>query len=237
MLADFPLLSLVIWAPILGGVLVLFASKEEQAGMAKIIALAAAVITFLFTIPLYTSFDLATHQMQFVENTPWIPAFNINYHLGIDGISMPLILLTSFTTILVVIAGWDNVKHKTAQYMAAFLIMDGLMIGVFAALDSIVLRLLGSDVNTDVPDYRHLGWRTACLRHHQILLVHLLRLSVHAGGTDLHVHTIRHFRHSGFSWHQTGDDRANTHFPRLPAGFCGQGSHVASTHMVTGCPR
>ncbi len=138
MLADLPFLSLVIWTPILGGVLVLFASKEEQAGMAKIIALAAAVITFLLTIPLYTSFDLATHQMQFVENTPWIPAFNINYHLGVDGISMPLILLTAFTTILVVIAGWDNIKQKTAQYMAAFLIMNGLMIGVFAALDSIL---------------------------------------------------------------------------------------------------
>ncbi|VAX04008.1 NADH-ubiquinone oxidoreductase chain M [hydrothermal vent metagenome] len=138
MLADLPLLSLVIWTPILGGVLVLFASKEEQAGMAKIIALTAAVITFLLTIPLYTSFDLATYQMQFVENTPWIPAFNINYHLGVDGISMPLILLTAFTTILVVIAGWDNIKHKTAQYMAAFLIMNGLMIGVFAALDSIL---------------------------------------------------------------------------------------------------
>ncbi len=138
MLADLPLLSLVIWTPILGGVLVLFASKEEQAGMAKIIALVAAVITFLLTIPLYTSFDLATYQMQFVENTPWIPAFNINYHLGVDGISMPLILLTAFTTILVVIAGWDNIKQKTAQYMAAFLIMNGLMIGVFAALDSIL---------------------------------------------------------------------------------------------------
>ncbi len=138
MLADLPLLSLVIWTPILGGVLVLFASKEEQAGMAKIIALAVAVITFLLTIPLYTSFDLATYQMQFVENTPWIPAFNINYHLGVDGISMPLILLTAFTTILVVIAGWDNIKQKTAQYMAAFLIMNGLMIGVFAALDSIL---------------------------------------------------------------------------------------------------
>jgi len=138
MLADLPLLSFVIWAPILGGVLVLFASKEEQAPIAKIIALAASVITFLLTIPLYTGFDLNTHQMQFVENMPWISAFNINYHLGIDGISMPLILLTAFTTILVVIAGWDNIKHKTAQYMAAFLIMDGLMIGVFAALDSIL---------------------------------------------------------------------------------------------------
>lgn len=138
MLADLPLLSLVIWAPILGGVLVLFASKEEQATTAKVIALIASVITFLLTIPLYTEFDVSTYQMQFAEKLSWIPLFNINYHLGIDGISMPLILLTSFTTVLVIIAGWEVIKVKAAQYMAAFLIMDGLMIGVFAALDSVL---------------------------------------------------------------------------------------------------
>ena len=138
MSADLPLLSLVIWAPIIGGVLVLLASKPEQAQLAKMIALTASVITFLLTIPLYTGFDLSTYQMQFVENSTWIPTFNINYHLGVDGISMPLILLTAFTTVLVVIAGWEVIKYKTAQYMAAFLIMDGLMIGVFAALDSVL---------------------------------------------------------------------------------------------------
>lgn len=138
MLADLPLLSLVIWAPIIGGVLVLFASKEEQVTTAKFLALAFAVLTFLLTIPLYTGFDVSTYQMQFAEKLSWIPLFNINYHLGVDGISMPLILLTSFTTVLVVIAGWEVIKVKTAQYMAAFLIMDGLMIGVFSALDSVL---------------------------------------------------------------------------------------------------
>jgi NADH-quinone oxidoreductase subunit M len=138
MFADLPLLSLVIWAPIIGGVLVLFAHKEEQTKIAKMLALVASVLTFLLSVPLYTSFDITTYQMQFAEKVSWIPLFNINYHLGIDGISMPLILLTSFTTVLVVIAGWEVIKVKTAQYMAAFLIMDGLMIGVFAALDSIL---------------------------------------------------------------------------------------------------
>ena len=138
MLADLPLLSLVIWAPIIGGVLVLFASREGQAPLARFIALAASIITFLLTIPLYSGFDVTTHQMQFVEQASWIAAFNVNYHLGIDGISMPLILLTSFTTVLVIIAGWEVIKYKVAQYMAAFLIMNGLMIGVFAALDSIL---------------------------------------------------------------------------------------------------
>ena len=138
MTADTPFLSLAIWAPILGGLLTLVASKDEQAGSARLIALITSVITLLLTIPLYTGFDVSTHEMQFVEKSAWIPAFNIHYHLGVDGISMPLILLTAFTTVLVVIAGWEVIQYKVAQYMAAFLIMDGLMIGVFAALDSIL---------------------------------------------------------------------------------------------------
>ncbi|MCF6210478.1 MAG: NADH-quinone oxidoreductase subunit M [Gammaproteobacteria bacterium] len=142
MLADLPLLSLVIWTPIIGGLLVLFFSKDEQAPLARIIALAVSVLTFLLTIPLWIGFDNSTYQMQFVEYASWIPAFNINYHLGIDGISMPLILLTAFSTVLVVIAGWEVIKYRPAQYMAAFLIMNGLMIGVFCALDSILFYVL-----------------------------------------------------------------------------------------------
>jgi NADH-quinone oxidoreductase subunit M len=138
MLADLPLLSIVIWTPILGGVLVLLANKNNQAPIARTIALVASILTFIVSIPLYTGFDTSTYQMQFVEKAAWIPAFNINYYLGIDGISMPLILLTSFSTVLVVIAGWEVIKYRTAQYMAAFLIMNGLMIGVFSALDSIL---------------------------------------------------------------------------------------------------
>lgn len=140
--ADFPLLSIVIWVPIIGGLLTLFASKEEHSGLARIFALIVSVITLLLTIPLYTGFDVSTYQMQFVEKTPWISAFNVNYHLGIDGISMPLILLTAFTTVLVIIAGWEVIKYKVAQYMAAFLIMNGLMIGVFAAVDSMLFYVM-----------------------------------------------------------------------------------------------
>ena len=137
-MSDLPLLSLVIWTPIIGGVLVLFFSKDEQANSARWISLVFSVLTFVLAIPLYTMFDTTTHQMQFVEMTPWISTFDVNYHLGIDGISMPLILLTAFTTVIVVIAGWEVIEYKTAQYMAAFLIMNGLMIGVFSSLDAIV---------------------------------------------------------------------------------------------------
>lgn len=142
MFSGLPLLSLALWVPILGGVLVLAVSQERQAHLAKLIALIVSILTFIITIPLYTQFDASTFQMQFVEQHAWIPAFNINYHLGIDGISMPLILLTSFTTVLVVLAGWEVIKFKPAQYMAAFLIMEGLMNGVFAALDSMLFYVL-----------------------------------------------------------------------------------------------
>ncbi len=132
-----PLLSLVIWFPILGGVAVLFVG-DDNPGRAKALSLAVAILSFLASIPLYTLFDVSTAAMQFQESVPWIPALSVNYHLGVDGFSMPLILLTAFMTVLVVIAGWEVIQYRVAQYMAAFLIMEGLMIGVFAALDAIL---------------------------------------------------------------------------------------------------
>ncbi len=132
------LLSLVIWVPIVGGCLVLATGNDKYAPIARLLALVIAVLTFLLSIPLWTGFEIGTAEMQFVErsNEPWIDTFNIYYHLGIDGISMPLIMLTTFSTVIVVIAGWEVIKQRVAQYMAAFLIMEGLMIGVFASLDA-----------------------------------------------------------------------------------------------------
>jgi NADH-quinone oxidoreductase subunit M len=137
MLSELPLLSLVIWFPILGGIAVLFVG-DDNPGRAKALALTVAILSFLISIPLYTLFDASTAAMQFQEIIPWIPALSVNYHLGVDGFSMPLILLTAFMTVLVVIAGWEVIQYRLAQYMAAFLIMEGLMIGVFAALDALL---------------------------------------------------------------------------------------------------
>ncbi len=134
MLADWPLLSLVIWLPIVGGVCALMAGDV----MARRLALAFALLTFLLTLPLYTGFDTSTARMQFVENMAWLPSFGINYHLGIDGIALPLILLTSFVTVLVVIAGWGSIQSRVPQYMGAMLILEGIMIGVFCALDAVL---------------------------------------------------------------------------------------------------
>lgn len=136
MFSDFPLLSLVIWLPILGGLLVLAAGKNDV--LVRWLALLFSSLTFLASLPLYTGFDNGTYKMQFVEGASWVPTFNINYSLGIDGISMPLILLTTFTTVLVVIAGWEVIQRRVSQYMAAFLIMEGLMVGVFCALDAVL---------------------------------------------------------------------------------------------------
>jgi len=132
------LLSIATWLPIIGGVAVLATGGDRNANLARRLGLGFAVAAFLATIPLYTGFDARTHAMQFGEDYPWIDAFHIRYRLGIDGISLLLILLTSFSTVLVVISAWLVIQRKVAQYMAAFLIMEGLMIGVFSALDAIL---------------------------------------------------------------------------------------------------
>jgi NADH-quinone oxidoreductase subunit M len=134
---DYPLLSLLVWLPIAGGVALLAMDALGNPGC-RITALLVSLATFILSLSLYTHFDFSTAAMQFQENVPWIDAFSANYHLGVDGISMPLIILTTFTTVLVVLAGWQVIQNKTAQYMAAFLIMEGLMNGVFAALDGVL---------------------------------------------------------------------------------------------------
>ncbi|OYY91890.1 MAG: NADH-quinone oxidoreductase subunit M, partial [Methylophilales bacterium 16-45-7] len=132
------LLSFAIWLPMLAGVMVLLLGSDQAPNRTRWVALVGAVISFLVTIPLYTGFQLEIGTFQFQESMSWIPAFNIHYHLGVDGFSVPLILLTSFTTVLVVVAAWEVITKSIAQYMAAFLIMSGLMIGVFSALDGIL---------------------------------------------------------------------------------------------------
>ncbi len=136
-MSELPLLSIVIWLPILGGLVVLAASEWEHLNP-RPIALGFAMVTFLLSLLLYTGFDVTTAAMQFQERISWIETFNIWYHLGVDGISMPLIILTTFTTVLVVLSGWEVIRKKPAQYFASFLIMEGLMNGVFASLDAML---------------------------------------------------------------------------------------------------
>ena len=137
MFQSLPLLSLLIWAPILGGIFVLLVG-DRQRESSKLFALVVSSLVFLLSTLLYFRFDTTSVLMQFVEYSVWIDTFNINYHLGVDGISVPLILLTTFTTVLVVIACWVVIETRLSQYLAAFLILEGLMIGVFVSLDAIL---------------------------------------------------------------------------------------------------
>jgi NADH-quinone oxidoreductase subunit M len=132
-----PLLTLTIWLPIIGGLVVL-ASGDQEKTLSKWTALAFAVLTFVVSLGLWIGFDPTTAEMQFVERAPWIPTFNVEYFLGVDGLSMPLIVLTTFISIFVIIAGWEVIRYKPSQYMAAFLIMEGIMVGVFSALDAVL---------------------------------------------------------------------------------------------------
>jgi NADH-quinone oxidoreductase subunit M len=132
------LLSLAIWTPIAFGVILLAFGRDDQARAVRWIALVGALASFLVTLPLYGQFDTTTASMQFVEKTSWIERFNVNYHLGVDGISFWFVLLTAFINVIVVIAGWEVITRRVNQYMGAFLILSGLMIGVFCALDGLL---------------------------------------------------------------------------------------------------
>lgn len=131
-------LSLSIWVPIFAGIVVLLLGGDKKPNFTRWLALAGGLFAFVVTFPLYSQFNYADGGFQFQEMARWIPAFNVNYHLGVDGIAAPLILLTSFTTVIVIIAAWEVITKNIAQYMAAFLIMSGLMIGVFSALDGLL---------------------------------------------------------------------------------------------------
>ncbi|GAB3646347.1 NADH-quinone oxidoreductase subunit M [Ramlibacter alkalitolerans] len=132
------LLSLAIWTPIVFGAILLALGRDDQARMVRWIALIGSIVSFLVTLPLYSRFNTTTADMQFVEKAGWIDRFNVNYHLGVDGISLWFILLTAFITIVVVISAWEVITERVNQYMGAFLILSGFMIGVFCALDAVL---------------------------------------------------------------------------------------------------
>lgn len=136
--ANFPVLSFAIWLPIAFGIAVLALGSDKTPGVARWLALIGSVISFVVTLPLISGFDAGTAALQFVEVAPWIERFNIAYHVGVDGLSMWFVVLTAFITVIVVIAGWEVITERVSQYMAAFLILSGLMVGVFAAADGML---------------------------------------------------------------------------------------------------
>lgn len=193
----FPLLSILIWLPIVGAiVLLLFAHDEQHVKSARIFSLVLSIVVLLLCVPLYVGFDTSTPAMQFREHLSWIPAYHINYDLGVDGISMPLILLTCFTTFIVILASWQMIHTKVAQYMATFLIMQGMVIGVFAAMDSILFYFFWEGML--IPMYLSIGiWGSenrsyAAMKFFiytflgsALLLVAIIYLRMHTGSFDI----------------------------------------------------
>lgn len=155
MFGNLSLLSLLIWVPVLGGVLVLVAGSEKHAERARVVALVVSMICIVLCIPLYTQFDIYSVAWQFREHLTWIPTLKIHYDLGVDGISMPLIILTTYTTLLVILGSWTTIQYKVSQYLAAFLIMQGMIIGVFSSLDSILFYVFWEGML--IPMYLSIG--------------------------------------------------------------------------------
>ena len=160
MFAELPLLTMLIWLPFLGGVLVLLTGGDKNANAARVIAVTITVICLLLCIPLCLGFDASRYDMQFAEDNLWISAYQIHYALGIDGISLLMVVLTSFTGLLVVIAGCHFIKVRVAQYMAAFLILQGMIVGVFCAMDAILFYVFWEGML--IPMYLSIGmWGSA----------------------------------------------------------------------------
>ncbi len=150
-----PLLSLLIWFPIIGAVFVLLVGNDQAPRRARVLALVISIAELVISLSLYTHFDFQTYSMQFTEMAQWLPALGVHYHLGVDGISMPMIILSAFTTVVTLLATWNSIQKHTAQYLAAFLIMQGLLVGVFASLNAILFYIFWE--STLVPMYLIIG--------------------------------------------------------------------------------
>ena len=187
-------LSLSIWVPIAFGTVLLALGRDENANVTRWLALVGSVISFLITLPLIGSFDMTTAAMQFQENLPWIDRFNVRYHLGVDGISAWFVLLTAFITVIVVISAWEVIEKRVHQYMGAFLILSGLLIGVFSAVDGLLFYVFFEA--TLIPMYIIIGvWGGArrvyaafkfflyTLAGSLLMLVALIFLYVKSGGS------------------------------------------------------
>ena len=232
-------LSLAIWIPIGFGVAILAAGRDRNLDVIRAVALIGSVLGLLVTIPLYTGFDPSLASLQFVENVVWIERLNANYHLGVDGISVWFVLLTAFMTVIVVLAGWQVIETRVSQYYAAFLILSGLMVGVFAAADGLLFFVFFEA--TLVPMYVIIGvWGGANRLYAAIKFF----LYTFAGSLLMLVALVYLYYASDgsfgiFDWHQLriGHNGADAALYRVPCGVRRQGTDVAGAHVAARCAR
>jgi NADH:ubiquinone oxidoreductase subunit 4 (subunit M) len=230
------LLSILIWVPIVAGLVVL-ALGDRRIAAGRWLSLAASLATLILTVPLWTHFDTGTAMLQFVEKLPWIPRFQAYYALGIDGISLPLIVLTAFMTVPVVIAAWTVIESRPAQYYAAFLIMEGLMIGVFSASDALLFYFFWEAML--IPMFLIIGIWGGPRRVYATLKFFLYTFlgSVFMLDADLHVCEGGRLLHCPLPELAADPGGAALDICRLPAGVRGEGADVAGPYLVAGCAR
>ena len=236
----YPILSLAIWLPILVGLLVLAIGPDRNPAPVRWIALVGSVVSFLVTIPLITGFDSSTAELQFVEQANWIERFNITYHLGVDGISMWFVLLTAFITVIVVISAWEVITKRVNQYMGAFLILSGLMVGVFCAVDGMLFYVFFEA--TLIPMYIIIGVWGGPNRVYAAFKFFLYTLM---GSLLMLVALIYLYDESGGSFDIADlaaaaadrDDAADAAVLRVLPRLRGQGADVAGAHVVAGRAR
>jgi NADH-quinone oxidoreductase subunit M len=195
-----PWLSLAIWIPIAFGALILAAGRDRNAGVIRTVALVGSLLGLLVTIPLWTGFDAASAQLQFVEKAMWIERLNSHYHLGVDGISVWFVLLTAFITVIVVLAGWEVIESRVAQYYASFLILSGLMIGVFAAADGLLFYVFFEA--TLIPMYIIIGIWGGSNRVYAALKFFLYTLAGSMLVALVYLYTVSGGQFGIFEWHQ-----------------------------------
>lgn len=159
-MAEIPLLSLITFLPLVGALFILTIRGDEETVIrnTRNVALWTSVITFLLSLIIWFQFDRSTSAFQFVERVEWMPGFNISYHMGLDGISMLFVLLTTLLTPICVLASWESIKVRVKEYMIAFLVMETMMVGMFCALDLIVFYILRRRADSNVLGYWRLGW-------------------------------------------------------------------------------
>ena len=234
------LLSLAIWLPIVAGARPARRRPRRAARAAvRWIALVGSIASFLVTLPLITGFDAATAAMQFQEKPPWIERFNVNYHLGVDGLSVWFVLLTAFITVIVVISAWEVITERVNQYMGAFLILSGLMVGVFCALDGLLFYVFFEA--TLIPMYLIIGVWGGPRRVYAAFKFFLYTL---AGSLLMLVALIYLYYKSGGSfdiltWHRLplARRRADAAVLRVLRRLRGQGADVAGAHLAARCAR
>jgi len=238
-MTGWPILSITTFVPLVGALFVLLIRGEPDvvARNARSVALWTSLITFVVSLFVWINFDPSVATFQMEERADWIPAFNINYHMGVDGISVLFVILSTFLTPLCILSSYGAVNTRVKEYMIAFLVLETLMVGMFCALDMVLLRILRRRPDPDVPDHRGLGRGAPDLRRVQVLPLYAARLGADAAGDPGDVFRCRHHRRPDADDDRFPAQHADVAVAGLLRFLRGEGADVAGAYLAAGCAR